>query len=79
MGAVSGLSDMEVDAVPQALIESLDHLDETNLKLAIEALTRTPQRAQRLLDAINDGKVAPKLISSEQLEKAHRIVDGKKD
>lgn len=79
MGAVSGLSDMEVDAVPQALIESLDHLDETNLKLAIEALTRTPQRAQRLLDAINDDEVASKLISSEQLEKAHRIVDGKKD
>ena len=79
MGAVSGLSDMEVDAVPPALIDSLDHLDETNRKLAIEALARTPQRAQRLLDAINDGKVAPKLISSEQLEKAHRIVDGKKD
>jgi len=67
MGAVSGLSDMEVDAVPPALIASLDHLDETNRKLAIEALTRTPERARQLLDAVERGDVREDSLTAEQL------------
>jgi putative membrane-bound dehydrogenase-like protein len=72
MGAVSGLSDMENDAVPPALIGSLGHLDETNRKLAIEALVRTPERARRLLDAIERGAVREDLLTSEQLANAKK-------
>jgi hypothetical protein len=79
MGAVSGLSDMEVDAVPPALIDSLDHLDETNHKLAIEALVRTPERARRLLDAIEKGDVPLDSLSAEQLDDAKKAAAGKAD
>jgi hypothetical protein len=79
MGAVSGLSDMENDAVPPALIASLGYLDETNRKLAIEALARTPKRAQSLLDAIERGEVPGDSLTADQLAAVEKAAGGKKD
>lgn len=79
MGAVSGLSDMENAAVPPALIASLGYLDETNRKLAIEALARTPERARRLLDAIKRGEVREDSLTAEQRAAVEKAAGGKKD
>ena len=57
MGAVSGLSDIDVDEVPRLLIENVGHLNEENRGFAIGALVRTEARSLLLLDAISDNRV----------------------
>jgi len=57
MGAVSGLADMRHDDATEALVGAVAWLSGTNLDLALDALVRTPERAQALLDALAEGTV----------------------
>lgn len=79
MGAVSGLSDMEVAGVIQPLIDALPRLNDENRKLAIEALTRTPERAQRLLTAIESKEIPGNLLSTPQLEQLRKMASTAKN
>ena len=66
MGAISGVSDVESKDVPQLLIDNLGHFNDENRGLALGALVRTNERTERLLDAVADGKISPKVINSTQ-------------
>jgi putative membrane-bound dehydrogenase-like protein len=66
MGAISGLSDVEAKEVPQLLITNLGHFNDQNRGLAIDALLRTNERSERLLDAVADGMISVKLLNTAQ-------------
>ena len=66
MGAISGLSDVESKEVPQLLISNLGHFNDENRGLAINALLRTNERSERLLDAIAEARISGKLLNSAQ-------------
>lgn len=66
MGAISGLSDVESEIVPSALLENLGHFNDENRGLALDALIRTDFRTLKLLDAIADGRVTRSMLSSAQ-------------
>lgn len=66
MGAISGLSDVESKDVPQLLIDNLGHFNDENRGLAVDALLRTNERSERLLDALAAGKISAKFINSAQ-------------
>jgi putative membrane-bound dehydrogenase-like protein len=72
MGAVSGLSDMNVDEVAPLLIEALPGLPEPNRTLAIEGLLRTPARATALLRAREENSLPAEALAPEQWEVAKR-------
>ena len=62
MGAVSGLADMQSDAVVKPLIDALPRLSTRNQKLAIEGLVRTEARSLALIAALESGKVSQDLV-----------------
>jgi putative heme-binding domain-containing protein len=66
MGAISGLADMDAPRVPALLLAGLDHFSAGNRKLALNALLRGDARAAALLDAIEQGRVKPSVLSAEQ-------------
>jgi hypothetical protein len=65
-GAISGLADLEAPQVPAALLAGLEYYTPDNRKLALDALLRNDTRAAALLDAIEQGRVKPSLLSAEQ-------------
>ncbi len=65
-GAVSGLGDMRVPEAAAALVASFAGLEERNRDFAIEALTRTNDRATALLDALESGSIDPALLTEAQ-------------
>jgi len=69
MGAVSGLSDVDLPVVTTWFNEKIIDFNATNRRLAIEALGRNDERLSGLLDAI-DGK----RIDKSELSKS--VVDG---
>lgn len=69
MGAVSGLGDIDADAATQDLIAALPQLTPRNRTIALEALLRTEARTGTLLQAIEAGKVSPKLIDAKIQQK----------
>lgn len=66
MGAISGLSDVRAEVVPEVLIVGLPHFSERNRNLAFDALLRTERRARVLLDAL-----AQDDVQAEELEEQH--------
>ena len=66
MGAVSGLSDIDVDEVPRLLIENVGHLNEENRGFVMGALVRTEARSLLLLDAISDNRVPIGFLSDAE-------------
>jgi hypothetical protein len=73
MGAVSGLNDVNSDEVAPLLVEALSRLNEHNKSLALNALLRTPERAEALLNARQRGLVSPQELTAEQWRAAKRI------
>jgi hypothetical protein len=59
MGAVSGLVDVKHSEATERLASSLSHLKRENLRLAIDGLLRTPERAALLLTQLEAGKLKP--------------------
>ena len=70
MGAVSGLGDMRDHAgdVAKALLDVLGDLNPANRALALQALVRDETRAQRLLDAVTDGRLKPDALGAKTVE-----------
>lgn len=73
MGLVSALSDMQADAVGELLVSALPAVNDHNRAIAIEALLRTPDRAQTLLDAVDQGEVSGDLIPATEIERAKQM------
>jgi hypothetical protein len=69
MGAISGLADMDVPQAGPLLVGGLGHFSAGNRKLALDALLRTDARAAALLDAIEQGKAQPALVTPEHAKK----------
>jgi hypothetical protein len=69
MGAVSGLSDVNVPEAAKALIDALKHLEGHNRELAVDGLLRDNARKQRLLEAIEKGVITRDPIVSARLTK----------
>ena len=68
MGAVSGLSDVSETAATALLIAAWGNLSESNQRLAIDALTRSPQRCLETLKALEDGRLPASLKAGEKLQ-----------
>jgi hypothetical protein len=66
MGAISGLSDMQNDAVGNDLISAYSHYTPDNRKLAIAALLRTNERKALLKKALAEGQVDKNELTPEQ-------------
>ncbi|WP_428304330.1 neutral/alkaline non-lysosomal ceramidase N-terminal domain-containing protein [Lacipirellula sp.] len=73
MGLVSALADMDADEVGGVLVTALSSMTDHNRSLAIEALLRTPGRAEVLLNAVDSGKVAPNSVANDILERAKSV------
>ncbi len=65
MGAISGISDVQDDAVAAMLIKGFAHYSEANSKLAIGALLRNEARCLETLRAIARKKLPPELRTNE--------------
>jgi hypothetical protein len=65
LGAVSGLVDVERPEVAGLLVKALPDLDDTNRKLALTGLLRTPERANALLDALEKGAAKPDWLTKD--------------
>src|SRR5262249_42499882 len=57
MGAVSGLGDVESPKAAEFLVKGMADFTPGNRALAIAALTRTPERAKKLMDTLTTGAV----------------------
>jgi putative heme-binding domain-containing protein len=68
MGAISGLSDMDVPQAAPLLIAGLDHYSPANRKLALDALLRTEARTAALLAALEHGKVRRAQLGETHVE-----------
>lgn len=68
MGAVSGLSDVPETTATTLLIAAWGNLSESNQGLAIDALTRSPQRCLETLKALEDGRLPESLKAGEKLQ-----------
>ncbi|MEN9557178.1 MAG: hypothetical protein RLZZ232_3464, partial [Planctomycetota bacterium] len=68
MGAVSGLSDVPETTATTLLIAAWGNLSESNQGLAIDALTRSPQRCLETLKAMEDGRLPESLKAGEKLQ-----------
>ncbi len=75
MGAISGLSDVESKEVSQLLIKNLGHFNDENRDLALDALIRTTERSESLLDAVADGTISVKLLNSAQRKRLFELKD----
>lgn len=73
MGAVSGLNDVNSDEVGPLLVEAMSRLNEHNKSLALNALLRTPKRAEGLLNARQRGLISPQELTAEQWRAAKRV------
>ena len=68
MGAISGISDVQNDAVAQHLINSYADFSESNRNLALDALLRTDARIQALLKALSGKKLPPALRQDKRIQ-----------
>jgi len=73
MGAVSGLNDFNSNEVAPRLVKALSYLDGHNRQLAVEALLRTPDRAEILLNARREKVVTSDSLTDEQWKTAESI------
>jgi putative membrane-bound dehydrogenase-like protein len=73
MGAVSGLNDFNSEEVAPLLVKSLSYLKGRNKQLAVDALLRTPGRAQALLSARSNAAVSPELLTEKQWKSAESV------
>ena len=76
-GAISGLSDINSDHVAGVLLADIDHFSGNNLKLALDALTRTDNRIGILLDGIAIGRINASALSETQLQKINGVSNKK--
>ena len=67
MGSVSGLADLDAPEATAALRQSLAHLTGHNRTLAIQALLRTAERSNSLLDALEDGTLKTEELQPDQV------------
>lgn len=67
MGAISACNDIKSPAASQALLSGVGHYSKQNLTMALDALTRLPERMDPLLDAIADGRIQREQLSEEQI------------
>lgn len=67
MGAISGLSDVDMPQVAPLLLEGLGAFPPSNRALALEALLRNEARTTALLNALEQGKVKPSILSKAQV------------
>lgn len=73
MGAVSGLNDFNSNEVAPLLVKALSYLDGHNRQLAVEALLRTPDRAEVLLSARRQEVVSSDSLTDEQWKTAENV------
>lgn len=69
MGAISGMSDVDDDAVAPLLLADLPNYPMRNRRLALDALVRTEQRCLVLLHAVADKKLSATDLGPERVEK----------
>jgi hypothetical protein len=69
MGAVSGLGDVEDERATAALLAEFGRYVRVNRELAFNALLRTEERCEALLDALESSSISQDLLDQEQLEK----------
>ena len=68
MGAISGISDIQDDAVAELLIRGCANFSTANRSLALDALLRTDSRCIALLDAVANSKLQPELLQDQQVK-----------
>jgi hypothetical protein len=69
MGAVSGLSDVELPVVTTWIKEGMKDLRPTNRRLAMEALGRNDDRLSALLDLIQSGAIQRDEVPGTAIDK----------
>lgn len=74
-GAVSGLADMQTPEVAEPLAQALGHLPPDNRRLALDALLRSPDRIEVLLDHLENGKADKTWLSNEQIRRLKQVQD----
>jgi hypothetical protein len=74
-GAVSGLVDVEEPAAARQLMKALPDLTATNRAFAIAGMTRTPARANALLDAVESGACQAAWVSKAHRDALRKIAD----
>lgn len=75
MGAVSGLSDVQGPEAAGLLVRNFSRLTQRNRSLAVDALLRSDERAEKLLLAIEKGVIPADALSAEQVGKLKGAVD----
>jgi hypothetical protein len=73
MGAVSGLNDFNSNEVAPLLVKALSYLDGHNRQLAVEALLRTPDRAEVLRSARRQEVISSDSLTDEQWKTAENV------
>ncbi len=71
MGAVSGLADIDAPEVDSVLLAHFDEYAPYNRHLALEGLLRTDDRANALLDAVEQGSVVADSLGGERIRRLH--------
>lgn len=69
MGAISGLADMRSPHVSEALLSGLPNFSERNRNLALDAMLRTEERVETLLNVVAAGKVTATDLGRERIER----------
>ena len=68
-GAITGAGDVDAPEAAAALVAALPHLEGANRNLALDALLRTPARADVLLGAVESGAVNRTVLDDARKQK----------
>jgi hypothetical protein len=73
MGAISGISDVDVPAVGPILADGFANFSADNRRITFSALLRTDERIRVLLDAMAEGKIKPKMLTAEETKRLQEL------
>ncbi len=73
MGAISGLADIRSPEVPEILLSGISYYSDRNRDIALNALLRSDERIEVLLNAINDGTLSADDLGEERIKELKSI------
>jgi hypothetical protein len=76
-GAIGALGDMKDKAAARALLDALPHFSDRNRNSALNALMRSDERMDMLLDAVAAGRVTRSALGDARVEKLKSAPDSK--
>ena len=77
MGAISGLSDIDVPEVAPLLVAGLGHFSAENRTLAVDSLLRTEPRTVALIEALEKKQLNPGELNDKQREVLRKLKNEK--